>query len=153
MRRIKRDIVSALIFSKDGKIFQGRKAPEKRGVYYNCWHLPGGGIENNEEKEGALIREIKEEVGIDISGYPTELINDSGRGKSKKILETTGEKIICEMKFFVYKVIINDKSANEIRIKLGSDLTEYSWVKPSKLKEIKLTPPSVGLFKRLGYIK
>jgi hypothetical protein len=36
MRKIKRDIVSALIFSKDGKIFQGMKAPEKRGVYYDC---------------------------------------------------------------------------------------------------------------------
>jgi len=153
MRKIKRDIVSALIFSKDGKIFQGMKAPEKRDVYYNCWHLPGGGIENNEEKKTALIREIKEETGIDISNYPIELIDDVGEGRSEKILENTKEKVLCEMKFNIYKIIINDRAADEIKVKLGGDLVKYCWVNPSKLKEIKLTPLSVELFKKLGYLE
>ncbi|MBT6335075.1 MAG: NUDIX hydrolase, partial [Candidatus Magasanikbacteria bacterium] len=64
MRSISRDIVSAIIISKDNKIFLGRKDPSKGGVYKDCWHLPGGGIEKGETDEDALIREIQEETGI-----------------------------------------------------------------------------------------
>jgi len=64
MRKIKRDSVSALIFTKDGKLFQGMKDPAKGGVYADCWHIPGGGIDEGEDKRTALIREIQEETGI-----------------------------------------------------------------------------------------
>lgn len=84
MRKIKRDIVAALIFSKDNKLFQGMKDPEHGGVYSDCWHIPGGGIDEGEDKEKALIREIKEETGIDISNYIIELIDDKGMGESIK---------------------------------------------------------------------
>lgn len=34
-----------------------------------CWEFPGGKLETNELAEHALIREIKEEVGIEIHQY------------------------------------------------------------------------------------
>ena len=33
---------------------------------YNYYQFPGGGIESNETKEDALIREVKEEVGLEV---------------------------------------------------------------------------------------
>lgn len=84
MKEIQRDIVSALIFSKDGMLFQGMKDERKGGVYYDCWHLPGGGVDSGESKEVALKREIREEAGIDISAYGVGLIDDAGTGVSKK---------------------------------------------------------------------
>jgi len=42
MRTINRDIVSAVILSKDFKILLGKKDPSKGGVYASSWHIPGG---------------------------------------------------------------------------------------------------------------
>ncbi len=153
MKRIKRDIVAALIFSKDGKLFQGMKDPNKGGVYSDSWHIPGGGIDQGEDKESALIREVKEETGIDISLYEIELVDDSGRGECEKTLKGTGEDVVCEMVFNVFKIVINDKNADEIEIKLEDDLVTHSWTQIDELKKLKLTPPSIKLFKKLGYLK
>lgn len=89
MNIIHREIVSALIFSKDG------------GVYTDCWHIPGGGIEEGENKVDALIREIKEETGINISPYKIELADDKGSGESETFWEATHERVVCKMQFYV----------------------------------------------------
>ena len=153
MRKITRDIVSALIFSKDGKLFQGKKDLNLGGVYSDCWHIPGGGIDEGEDKAKALIREIKEEVGIDIYPYEISLVDDQGFGESEKTLKDSGEKVLCKMIFNVYQVVIDDKNSDKIKITLDDDLVEYQWTDLSKLSAIKLTPPSAELFKRLGYLK
>lgn len=152
MREINRRIVSALIFSKDGKLFQGKKDPKNGGVYSDCWHIPGGGVEKGETDKSALIREIKEETGIDISNYEIELVDDKGKGESEKILKETKEKVLCKMDFIVYKVAIKDKLAEDIPVLLADDLKEFAWRNIDELKKFKLTPPSQELFKRLGYI-
>ena len=33
---------------------------------YNAWNLPGGGFEKNETPWGCVVREVKEETGLDI---------------------------------------------------------------------------------------
>jgi len=151
MRTIKRIIVSALIFSKDGKLFMGQKDSAGGGVYSDCWHIPGGGVDEGETKEIALIREIEEEVGIDISSEKFELVDDQGTGITEKILKDTGEKVLCEMEFNVYKIKLN-QNADEIKIDLSDDLVEYKWFEMSELKNVKLTPPSEKLFVKLGFI-
>lgn len=152
MRTLVRSIVSALIFSADNKLLMGRKDPKDGGVYSNCWHIPGGGVGQGEDKTQALIREIKEEVGIDISKAKIEFIDNKGRGKSEKTLKTTGEKVFVKMLFNVYKIIIEDKRSEEIGVHLHDDLKEYKWFSLSELSSAKLTLPSIALFIKLGYI-
>jgi 8-oxo-dGTP diphosphatase len=36
----------------------------------NMWDLPGGGCEGDETPEACMIRETREEVGLDLSGVP-----------------------------------------------------------------------------------
>ena len=43
----------------------------------NCWEVPGGGIEDGETISEALKREIKEEIGLDISSKHPQLIGIS----------------------------------------------------------------------------
>jgi 8-oxo-dGTP pyrophosphatase MutT (NUDIX family) len=150
MRIINRTIVSALLFSADGKLFQGKKHPKKGGVYNDCWHIPGGGIDDGEELIAALIREIKEETGLDISALPIELIDDIGTGSSIKTLDD-GEQVQCEMKFNVYQVNLNLPAA-DLLISLDDDLEIHRWADINNLDPAELTPPSVELFERLGYL-
>lgn len=53
--------VGALIVDDDMRILllKRKKSPEE-----NCWSIPGGMVEYSEKVENALIREIKEELGV-----------------------------------------------------------------------------------------
>lgn len=150
MKQIHRDIVSALIVSQDGKLLMGMKDPSGGGVYADCWHIPGGGIEPGEDQIQALTREVKEEVGININSAKVLLVDDQGRGTSTKIIN--GEKLECLMNFYVYRVDIS-LSSNEIKVILNDDLKKYEWVMIDQLSNYKLTPPSISLFTRLGWLK
>ncbi len=151
MRTINRTIVSALLISQDNKLFMGKKDPKGGGVYSDCWHIPGGGIETGEDQIAALIREISEETGIDISHLPITLVSNDGTGESEKTLQETGETVLVKMQFNVYRVNLSEP-AESIPVQLSDDLVEYHWFDSTKLDQVKLTPPSVELFKKLGYI-
>ena len=55
--------VAAGIIVKNKKILATQRG---YGAYEGWWEFPGGKIEQNEEPEKALIREIKEELDADI---------------------------------------------------------------------------------------
>lgn len=61
MKEIK--VVAAIIKNKD-KILATKRG---YGEFINMWEFPGGKIESGETKEQALVREIKEELNIEIS--------------------------------------------------------------------------------------
>lgn len=153
MRTVKRDIVAALVYSKDSKLLMGKKDPAAGGVYADCWHIPGGGIEEGETKEQAVVREVKEEVGIDISGYPIVFESDEGIGTAEKTLKDTGEHVLVDMHFYVYKIAMDDKESIHIAINPGDDFIKARWFAISELVEAKLTPPSEKYFRKIGYIK
>jgi len=67
--------VVAAIIKHDNKIFVTRRS---YGEFENMWEFPGGKMEMGETREEALIREIKEELelDIDISKYLTTINYD-----------------------------------------------------------------------------
>lgn len=57
------DVVAAIIY-KDGAYFATQRG---YGEFEGMWEFPGGKIESGESREVALKREIREELGVDIT--------------------------------------------------------------------------------------
>jgi 8-oxo-dGTP pyrophosphatase MutT (NUDIX family) len=149
MQEIKRTIVSAILISQDKKILLGKV--RRGGVYPDSWHIPGGGVDEGESKQQALIREIKEELGLDISSYQKKLISDDQTGTAQKTSRDGQRQYLVHMQFNVYQVELPMK-ATSVKLSLDDDLREIRWVGKSRLKNVKLNPPSEKLFSRLGWV-
>ena len=100
-----------------------RGRPPSHGLYT----LPGGGVELGETLEQAVIREVREETGLDIE--PLALA-----GYRQVIMRDTYGKI--ERHFvilpFAARWIAGDVSLNE-------ELAEADWLSPSELAGLKTT--------------
>lgn len=57
---------SAVIFDSKGKVLLHRRSDNRR------WGIPGGGIEIGESVEQAVVREVREETGLEVT--PLRLI-------------------------------------------------------------------------------
>ena len=58
--------VDALIV-RDGRILLAKRA--EGGLSPGCWSIPGGAIELGETVEDALVREIKEELNVELVSH------------------------------------------------------------------------------------
>ena len=120
-------------------------------MYDDCWHIPGGGVEKDENMLIALKREVKEEVGIDISGKDTKLVFDKDSAEAVKTDKDTGEKFLVIMFFNDYLIELG-VSSEKVKIVLSDDIVSFTWAPVANLKDYKLTPPSIKLFKVVGWL-
>lgn len=150
MRRIKRDIVGAVIVSKDSKVLLGKTASKAVGVYSGSWVIPGGGIDKGESREEALIREVLEETHHDISDCKLELIEGLSKGESEKRLKDTGELVLVEMSFNEYLVQL-DKTADELGQRPSEELVKLKWFDRDELNNANLSLPTSTLLEKLGF--
>lgn len=64
LKNMKEIKVVAAIIQKENKILATKRG---YGEFINMWEFPGGKIEPGETKKQALVREIKEELNIEIN--------------------------------------------------------------------------------------
>lgn len=117
--------VVAAILEKEDKVLIARKKKGKPLEGY--WEFPGGKIEKGETPEQALIRELKEEMDIEIEvkRYVGESIYDYGDNK------------IVSLKGYTAKV-----KSGEIKL---SDHDEYRCVTLEEIKEYRMAPADIPL--------
>ncbi|MEC8339839.1 MAG: NUDIX domain-containing protein [Nanoarchaeota archaeon] len=59
--------VNLIIINDRNQVLLAKRAED--GKFKNCWSIPGGTVEHNETFEEALFREIKEELGCNVSWF------------------------------------------------------------------------------------
>jgi 8-oxo-dGTP diphosphatase len=77
-KSVKRIKVTAGVITDNDKVLITRRIPKEN--FAGGWEFPGGKIEDNETPEDCLVRELKEELNIDVSidKFCTEVTYDYG---------------------------------------------------------------------------
>jgi 8-oxo-dGTP pyrophosphatase MutT (NUDIX family) len=84
-------VVAALIKNSKGEVYIQQRPLDKE--YDGKWELPGGKVEEHETLEQAIIREIKEELNVDI--YPVRYIGAALKVTMKVIAKPDNYLLHC----------------------------------------------------------
>ncbi|PID58090.1 hypothetical protein CSB45_05215 [candidate division KSB3 bacterium] len=121
--------VGALIFEDDRLLLIKRGRPPAEGQ----WTLPGGVIEPGESPEEAIVREVREECGLDIVVEAlSELIDHVVKDKLGRI----------QYHYLILDYLASCRSefsCQKAQLKAGSDVTDARWVPLNALRAYELT--------------
>jgi len=120
-------VVCGIIFKEDKILLCRRKAEKSLGGY---WEFPGGKVEPNESESDALIRELKEELAMQVE-----------IDKHFKTIIHQYENVQIELIAYGCKFI----QADFVLI----DHDEIQWVEKTKLLSFNLAPADVPIAKAL----
>ncbi|MEA5017589.1 MAG: (deoxy)nucleoside triphosphate pyrophosphohydrolase [Erysipelotrichaceae bacterium] len=123
---MKIDVVAAIIVEHN-KVLATQRA---NGDFKGQWEFPGGKVETNETNVNALIREIKEELNIDID------IN----GKLCNV-NYQYPKFYISMECYICRI-----KSGEIKL---NDHKDYKWLARNELFDVKWLPADVEVVMKL----
>lgn len=84
---LKLKVVSAVLKRLDGKVLLAQRPKGKELAGF--WEFPGGKIELGEADEAALGRELKEEIGVDVSAADLSFIHQFENVYNQKNVDIT----------------------------------------------------------------
>ncbi len=124
--------VGALIF-KEGKVLllNRRKYPFKHTI-------PAGHLDKNEDPDKAVIREVREETGLEITD--PELITEEK-------LEDPCRRGADYHYWYLYSKTLE----KDVSIELNDEADGHSWIELSDLQEIELTEPTEYFLLKKGF--
>ena len=113
--------VGALIVSKDGRILL-----TKSHKWFDKYTLPGGHIEVGETMKEAVIREVKEEVGLDVEVAEMLLMQ-----------EAIFAEEFWKRKHFIFFDFLCKSRDQQVKLD-GRELQEYVWEYPGAAFRLEL---------------
>ena len=107
-----RIIVHTLI-KVDGKYLVTKRS-ENETTYPEYWDIPGGLVELGELPREAVIRETKEEVGLNI--IPTKVVHEDSNLDVKKDLIFIRLVYLCELNDDIKNIKLQEEEHSEYRL-------------------------------------
>ena len=123
--------VAAAIIVKDNKVFATQRG---YGEFKDGWEFPGGKLEPGESAREALVREIREELDVDIRV-----------GRLLETVEYDYPKFHLTMHCFICELL-----SEEIVLKEHEDAR---WLKEEELDTVDWLPADVGVIGKIFELK
>ncbi len=92
---------------------------------HNKWQIPGGGLEFAETPEETLYREVREELGTEVTiTHPYPLVDTEVRGNWQGIFVS----YLCKLTNESHDIFINEEAS------------DYGWYTKEEIKKLDLLP-------------
>jgi 8-oxo-dGTP diphosphatase len=122
-------VVAAALVNADGEVLLQQRSPDR--AMAGLWEFPGGKVEAGELPEAALVRELKEELGIDTDSaclVPAAFASADVAGRHMLLL-----LYLCRHWYGDPKAL---------------DASGLQWVRPQEMRALPMPPadePLIGL--------
>jgi 8-oxo-dGTP diphosphatase len=123
-------VAACALVDADGRVLIARR-PEGKPMA-GFWEFPGGKVESNERPEAALIRELHEELGIDVTEACLAPLSFASH---------TYDDFHLLMPLYVCR-----RWKGEVTAREGQAI---AWVRPTKLRDYKMPPADLPLIPHL----
>jgi 8-oxo-dGTP diphosphatase len=123
-------VVAAVITDNEGRVLACRRAPHKSLA--GLWEFPGGKVEPGESDEQALVREIREELGvqIEVGDYLATSIEKAG-------------ELDIELAAYFVKLVAGT-------VLSSSDHDQLQWVSLDALDSVDWAPADIPLLANIA---
>jgi 8-oxo-dGTP diphosphatase len=123
-------LVAAAVIIEDGRVLLTQR---KRGTHLaGAWEFPGGKVERDEDPREALVREIREEIGVEIAvGEPVEITFHRYPEKSVLLL------------FFEARRLDRSKAPEAL------DVAAIRWARADDLDDTAFPPADVAILSKV----
>ncbi len=123
-------VAAVALIDADGRVLLSQRPPNKQ--LGGLWEFPGGKVEPGERPEAALIRELKEELAIDVA--------------ESCLAPLTFASHAYDAFHLLMPLYVCRRWKGQV---IGAEGQEIAWVKPLKLKDYPMPPADVPLIPHL----
>ncbi len=110
-------LVAAAVVRRDGRFLVGRRPPGKR--HGNRWEFPGGKVRHGESLAAAVTRELREELGLQVTGL---------------------DRVLFEARDPGSRFLIRFVEARVFGVPRAREHSEVAWCDEKALNELELAP-------------
>jgi 8-oxo-dGTP diphosphatase len=131
---IQKVVVAGVITDKDGKVLILQRNKNEK-VFPNMWELPSGKKKFLETSENSLLREVKEETGLDIKIIMPFFVFDYQIEKPEEIRDSTQINFLA-------------KPIDGYKAHLGAEHQNFAWIGEGEINQHELSTATKEVIKK-----